>query len=47
MLNSRFSEGLYLGVVPIHESSAGINLQGRGTEIESAVLMRRVPEEAL
>ena len=47
LLNSRFSEGLYLGVVPIHESSSGINLQGRGTEIESAVLMRRVPEEAL
>ncbi len=45
LLNSRFSEGVYLGVVSIHEDSAGINLEGRGRETEVAVLMRRLPEE--
>lgn len=46
-LNSRFSEGLYLGVVSIHQSDAGINLVGKGDEIEVAVLMRRIPEDRL
>lgn len=45
-LNSRFSENIYLGVAPIYESSAGkINLTEEGSEIESAVLMRYIPEE--
>jgi uncharacterized protein len=47
LLNSRFSEGLYIDVVPVHEGPAGINLKGEGKEIDAAVLMRRVPEEAL
>ncbi len=47
LLNSRFSEGLYLGVVPIHEGPDGINLQREGREIDSAVLMRRVSEDRL
>jgi aminoglycoside phosphotransferase family enzyme/predicted kinase len=46
-LNSRFSEGLYLDVVGIHRSDAGINLMGDGREIDAAVLMRRIPEDRL
>jgi aminoglycoside phosphotransferase family enzyme/predicted kinase len=44
-LNSRFSEGVYLGVVPIHEGPSGINLFGRGREIDYAVLMKRLPDD--
>ncbi len=44
-LNSRFSEGIYLGVASIYQSAAGVNFNGDGEEIEVAVLMRRVPEE--
>ncbi|MEW6347765.1 MAG: AAA family ATPase [Thermodesulfobacteriota bacterium] len=47
LLNSRFSEGLYLGVVPIHEGPDGINLHGKGREIDTAVVMRRVPQDRL
>ena len=46
-LNSRFSEGIYLGVEAIHEGPSGINLKGEGAEIEAAVLMRRIPHERL
>jgi uncharacterized protein len=46
-LNSRFSKGLYLDVVSIYRGPSGINLAGEGTEIEVAVLMRRVPESRL
>jgi uncharacterized protein len=46
-LNSRFSEGLYLGVVSIYQANYGVNLTGEGEEIEVAVLMRRVPEDRL
>jgi uncharacterized protein len=46
-LNSRFSEGIYLGVVAIHQGPFGINLKGEGTEIEAAVLMRRIPDDRL
>jgi uncharacterized protein len=44
LLNSRFSEDIYLGVVSIYEGNSGINLAGQGREIEVAVLMRRIPE---
>lgn len=43
-LNSRFSEGIYLGVAAIYEGPTGVNLRGEGEEIEAAVLMRHVPE---
>lgn len=45
ILNSRFSEGVYLGVESIFRDDSGINLRGDGREIEVAVLMRRIPEE--
>ena len=44
-LNSRFSEGIYLGVVDIHEGPRGVNLQGEGGVIDAAVLMRRIPQD--
>lgn len=47
VLNSRFSEGIYLGVVGICRGPTGINLIGEGEEIEYAVLMKRVPSECL
>ncbi|MGB6067077.1 MAG: AAA family ATPase [Desulfomonilaceae bacterium] len=46
-LNSRFSEGIYLGVASIHYGPSGINLKGEGVEVESAVLMRRIPHDRL
>ncbi|MFH1116193.1 MAG: AAA family ATPase [Pseudomonadota bacterium] len=47
LLNSRFSEGIYLDVVPIHRAGSKVNLRGEGKEIEAAVLMRRIPEECV
>lgn len=47
ILNSRFSEKLYLGVVSIYRGPKGLNFVGEGQEIEVAVLMRRVPEDRL
>ncbi len=44
-LNSRFSHGVYLGVVPICEDPDGLNLEGKGVEVEAAVLMKRLPED--
>jgi len=44
-LNSRFSEGIYLGVVGIYEDRFGLNLTGEGEEIEAAVLMTHIPED--
>ena len=46
-LNSRFSENIYLRVVSICEDDSGVNLQGRGLEIDAAVLMRRIPEDRI
>jgi aminoglycoside phosphotransferase family enzyme/predicted kinase len=43
-LNSRFSEGVYLGVASIYDGPSGVNLQGDGPEIEVAVLMKHLPE---
>lgn len=47
LLNSRFSEGIYLGVVPIHQIGSEVNFKGEGEEREAAVLMRRIPEECV
>ncbi|MFC1833923.1 phosphotransferase, partial [Thermodesulfobacteriota bacterium] len=44
-LNSRFSEGIYLGVVPVFEGERGIDFEGPGYEIDFAVLMKRFPED--
>ena len=46
-LNSRFSEGIYLGVVSICQSGSGVNLSGEGEEIEVAVLMSLIPEDRI
>lgn len=43
-LNSRFSDDIYLGVVPIHQAGTDINLTGEGREVEAAVLMKRIPQ---
>jgi len=47
LLNSRFSRGIYLGVVKICEGTRGINLENQGVEIDAAVLMTRVPEDRI
>ncbi len=47
VLNSRFSDGIYLDVVPINQVGSDVNLRGEGEEIESAVLMRRIPEDRI
>jgi aminoglycoside phosphotransferase family enzyme/predicted kinase len=46
-LNSRFSEGIYHGVVDICETESGLNLSGQGATIEVAVLMSRIPEDRI
>lgn len=45
ILNSRFSEEIYQSVVSIYDDKGVLNLEGRGEEVEFAVLMRRIPEE--
>jgi len=47
VLNSRFSEGVYQGVVSIYRDEGRFNLEARGEEIEVAVLMRRIPEDRI
>jgi len=47
LLNSRFSDGVYLGVASVHDGPSGLNLQGRGVEIEAAVLMKRIPDDRM
>lgn len=47
VLNSRFSTGIYLGVVPVYESASGLNIRGDGEETDYAVLMKRIPEDRL
>jgi len=44
-LNSRFSHGIYLGVVSIFRTDSGLNLLGDGEEVEVAVLMSLIPED--
>jgi len=46
-LNRRLSPGLYLGVVPIVESAAGMRVGGEGTPVEYAVRMHRLPEDRM
>ena len=46
-LNSRFSAGIYHGVVDICESQSGLNFSGQGPTIEVAVLMSRIPEDRI
>jgi uncharacterized protein len=44
-LNSRFSHDIYLGVAHLYLGPSGINLDGAGQEVDSAVVMRRVPSD--
>ncbi len=47
-LNSRLAPGVYLGVVPITENSAGqVVLGGAGTPVAHVVWMRRLPAERM
>jgi hypothetical protein len=46
-LNRRLSPDLYLGVVPITESPAGMRVGGECAPLEYAVHMRRLPEERM
>src|SRR5262249_46721103 len=45
-LNRRLAPDVYLGVVPISEASAGLQVEGSGEPVEWAVKMRRLPDEA-
>jgi len=45
ILNSRFSERIYLGVVEICSGPGGINLRGGGDAVEAAVVMRHIPQD--
>jgi hypothetical protein len=47
LLNSRFSHGIYIGTVPVCRDESGINLEERGEEIDTAVLMNRIPDEKI
>lgn len=46
-INSQLCKKLYLGVVPITKSGAGIKIRGSGEVIEYAVKMRQLPQEAI
>ena len=43
-LNRRLAPTIYLGIMPVVETSAGLRLGGRGRVIEWLVKMRRLPE---
>jgi aminoglycoside phosphotransferase family enzyme/predicted kinase len=45
-LNRRLAPDVYLGVVPIVPSAAGVRVEAEGDAVEWAVKMRRLPEEA-
>lgn len=47
VLNSRFSHGIYLGVVPIVSTPQGFQLGGEGPHVDTAVLMRRIAPQHL
>ena len=47
ILNSRFSDGIYLGVANICRGPSGLNLDGAGEPVEAAVVMRRVPDDRI
>lgn len=46
-LNRRLAPELYLGVVPVHRTGAGVSLLGPGPVIEYAVRMQRLPPQAI
>jgi aminoglycoside phosphotransferase family enzyme/predicted kinase len=45
-LNRRLAPDVYLGVVPITKTPAGVQAEGSGEPIEWAVKMKRLPDEA-
>jgi aminoglycoside phosphotransferase family enzyme/predicted kinase len=45
-LNRRLAPDVYLGVVPVVQTPAGLRFEGTGEAIEWAVKMRRLPEES-
>jgi len=46
-LNRRLCPGMYLGVVEVRESPAGIRLCGEGAVVDYAVKMKRLPAERM
>ena len=46
MLNRRFAPALYLDVVPVTSSAAGVRIGGDGAVVDWAVKMRQFPDEA-
>lgn len=46
-LNRRLCPGMYLGVVEVRESPAGVCLSGQGTVVDYAVKMKRLPAERM
>jgi aminoglycoside phosphotransferase family enzyme/predicted kinase len=46
-LNRRLAPDVYLGVVPITESSQGLQFEGEGRAVDCAVKMRRLPGDAM
>ena len=46
-LNRRLTDGVYLGVVPIVRGAAGYRVDAKGTPVEWATLMRRLPAEGM
>jgi len=46
-LNRRLAPAVYLGMVPIVETPAGLQLGGRGRVVEWVVKMRRLPEDRM
>jgi aminoglycoside phosphotransferase family enzyme/predicted kinase len=45
-LNRRLAPDVYLGVVPVVQTPAGVRLEAEGELVEWAVKMRRLPDEA-
>lgn len=46
-LDTRYAEGLYLGVVPITADEGQLQVNGSGVPVEYAIKMHRFPEDAL
>jgi aminoglycoside phosphotransferase family enzyme/predicted kinase len=46
-LNRRLTDGVYLSVVPITRSDAGLEVDGSGEPVEWATLMRRLPADRM
>ena len=47
LLNRRLSPELYLGVVPITMEDGAVRVEGRGTPLEYAVKMKRLPDDRM